>query len=142
MRTVLKLDNNKEKATVSIEANPIQVIFKSVNDTYVYGDNCVDLSTDKIYTDKSLGFTLDSDKWTINLRFKLYDTTKNIMTLESMLGDKIVVYNYINRIYIEYWYGDILMITRFHDISDVSLDTMLNLYLQKNKRDFSTKLII
>ena len=47
-----------------------------------------------------------------------------------------------NRIYIEYWYGDILMITRFHDISDVSLDTMLNLYLQKNKRDFSTKLII
>lgn len=142
MRTVLKLENNKERATVSIEANPIQVIFNSINGTYSYENGFINLATDKIYTDKSLGFSLNSDNWTINLRFMVLENTKNIMTLTSMLGDKIVVRRNVDRIVVEYWYRDILLITRLHDISNIDLTTtFLNLYIQKDKNELITKLI-
>lgn len=141
MRTVLSLKNNKEKATVSIEANTIQVIFNSTNNSYVFNNGFINLNTDKIYTDKSLGFSLNSDKWTMNLRFKVFNSTKNILTLSSVLGNRIVVRRNIDRLVIEYWYGDILLITKLHDITSITEQTTINLYIQKNNNDLITKII-
>lgn len=141
MRTVLKLDNNKDKASVSIEVNTIQVIFNSTNHTYAFDNSFINLHTDKIYTDKNYGFVLDSDKWTMNLRFKVFADTKNILTMTSMLGNKVIIRRNLDRIVVEYWYGDILLITRLHNIENITEDMVINLYVQKNNNDLITKII-
>lgn len=141
MRTVLKLDNNKEKATVSIEINTIQVLFNSTNYTYSFNNGFIDLHTDKIHTNKNFGFVLDSENWTMNLRFKAFADTKNILTMTSMLGNKIVIRRNVDRIVVEYWYGDILLITRPNSIESITEETVINLYVQKNDNDLITKII-
>lgn len=140
MNSVLDLTNNSDKATVSIEANIIQVIFESMNETYSYENNWINLATDTIHTDRTLGFNLNEPSWTLNMRFKLLDKTSNILTLTSMEGHKITVSREKDRLFIRYFYGDEVVITRFYDLSQVLNENVLNLYIQKNKFDLNTDL--
>lgn len=140
MANVLSLDNNFENGCVDIEIKAIQVRFQLsdgsyeyINDEWINIDGC-------IYTDSELGFYLDSEMWTFNIRFKLSPTSSEILKIYGENDDCLTIEKWQDRLFVRYYKNGLLMMNRWFDISLITSDTVINLWIRKEENGISDKI--
>lgn len=144
MKNILSLTNDKNNATVNIEANIIHVVFKLQSGSYTYIDNdWIDLKDAVIYADNTLDYMLSGSLWTLELRFKIYDDTTRFFKMVDVKGNYLVFERDRDRIFIRLYDKDnYLILETWEDISIVTLNSIVELWFQKIGTGFKNKITI
>lgn len=144
MKNIISLNNDRDNATVNVEVNIIQVIFETLEGNYTYiDDEWIDLNNGSIYTDTSLGFRLDGEKWTLELRFKIYDNTTRFFKMIDIKGNYLVFERDRDRIFIRLYDKDnYLILETWEDISVVTSNSIIEFWFQKIGTGFNNKITI
>lgn len=141
---ILVAVNNAEDAAIDLKVKVKDSRFAKKTGTISYLLNdYIDLYDGAIYTDKSLGFELNNDKWTLQFKFMAKDVgdgeilritgaNSNYLTFER-IGVKIFIRHYIN---------NNIMINTWVSIGEVMSDDVITIIFKKDGIGFDRSCII
>ena len=141
---VLEVVNNAEDATIDLKVKVRDSRFavKDGEISYLL-NNYIDLYNGVIYTDKSLGFELDSEKWTLQLKFTLRNVGNGeILRITSANSNYLTFERVGVRIFIKHYINDKLIMNTWVLIGEVISDDEITILFQKDGVGFNKSCII
>lgn len=141
---VLDAINNMKDATIDlkIKANNSRFAVKDGEISY-FANDYVDLYNGTIYTDQSLGFKLNNDKWTLQLRFTLKEVGDGeILRITDTNSSHITFERVATKIFIRHYVKNSIIVNTWVSIGEVVSDDIITIIFKKDGVGFDKHCII
>lgn len=141
---VLEVVNNYEDATIDlkVKVRDSRFAIRSGEVSYLLNDY-IDLYSGVIYTDESLGFELDSEKWTLQFKFGVREVGDGEILRITGSNSNYLTFERIGaRVFIRHYVDGQLMLNSWVLIGETMSDDEITIVLQKDGLGFNKHCII
>lgn len=141
---VLEVVNNAEDATIDlrVKVKDSRFTVKEGEISYLLNDY-IDLYNGAIYTDESLGFELDSEKWMLQLKFTLREVGDGEILRITGANSNYLTFERVGiRIFIRHYINNKLIINTWVLIGEVISDDEIVIIFKKDGIGFGKKCFV